>query len=180
MSRTFSSEGIVLKRMNFSEADRIVTIYTEKFGKITAIAKGARKLSSRKKGGLEPGTISKCFFARGKGMPIITQAEIVDNFSNANDTLTKMTQAFQVLEIVDSLTPDEEANEEVYVLLIESLRLLGENGSKKKELLDNIRKILKELGFGPPKNMSESDLKLYIEDLANRSLKAKKFLTPRS
>ncbi|MFC1653821.1 DNA repair protein RecO [Patescibacteria group bacterium] len=180
MSRSFNSEGIVLKRINYGDADRIVTFYTKKFGKITAIAKGSRKLSSRKKGGMEPGTESKCLYIRSKGMPIVTQSQVLSSFSKAQEDLTSVTQVFQVLEIIDLLTVDEEPNINTYNLLKNSLNLMQHNGSKKEKLIENIKKILESLGFGPPENFNELDIKHYIEDLASKKLKTKKFLTTKT
>lgn len=176
--RTFTSEGIVLKRRNFSEADRLVTIFTKRYGKLTALAKGVRKLSSRKKGALEPATLSQCFFASGKSLPLITQTNIINNFSQARTNLTRLTQTFQILEIVDNLTAEGEEQEDVYQLIIDSLKLLEKNGTKKQALLSQIIKLVQVLGFGPPANFDESNLKNYIEELSNRRLKSKSFLTP--
>ena len=48
--RTYRSEAIVLRRVDFGEADRMLTLYSREFGKIRALAKGARKPQSRKDG----------------------------------------------------------------------------------------------------------------------------------
>ena len=53
MRRTYKTEGIILKRINFGEADRILTSYTKHFGKISLLAKGVRKITSRKGGNIE-------------------------------------------------------------------------------------------------------------------------------
>ena len=177
MSKTFSTEGIVLKRINYADADRIVTIYTKNNGKVTAIAKGARKTSSRKKGGLEPGTHSVFHFAKSKGMPIVTQTSIINGFSHTQADLTSITQTFQILEIIDLLTVDGEPNQEVYNALLDSLGIMESNGTRKQQLIHNIKIILEALGFGPPQNFNELDIKHYIEDLADRKLKSKNFLT---
>jgi DNA repair protein RecO (recombination protein O) len=177
MSQSFNSEGIVLKRINYSDADRIVTIYTKKFGKVVAMAKGIRKTSSRKKGGLEPGTLSLCHFVRGRGMLLVTQTSIINSFSNSQIDLVSITQTFQILEIIDILTAEEEPNEVVYQALLDSLSIMESNGSKKEKLIINIKIILEALGFGPPKNFNELDIKHYIEDLTDRKLKSKNFLT---
>ena len=177
MSKSFNSEGIVLKRINYSDADRIVTIYTKKFGKVVAMAKGVRKTSSRKKGGLEPGTLSLCHFVRGRGMLLVTQTSIINSFSNSQSDLVSITQTFQILEIIDALTVEEEPNHVVYNTLLESLSIMESNGSKKTRLLENIKTILNALGFGPPENFNELDIKHYIEDLADKKLKSKNFLT---
>src|SRR5919201_1208039 len=52
--RTYRAEAIVLKGMDLGEADRIVTLYTRYFGKLRAIAKGARRPTSRLAGHVEP------------------------------------------------------------------------------------------------------------------------------
>lgn len=176
MTKSFSSDGIILKRMNYGEADRIVTIYTKDFGKITAMAKSSRKTASRKKGGLEPGTESRCFFVQGKGMPLITQTNIMTSHSSSQQSLVLMTQTFQILEIVDALTIDDGENYAVYGLLKNTLAQIA-NGITRDSLLENIGSIVSALGFGPPPAFTEYDLKEYIEDLSNKSLKTKAFLT---
>lgn len=177
MSKTFSTEGFVLKRFNYGDADRLVTLYTQKMGKLVAIAKGARKTVSTKKAGLEPGTKSKFLFVETRGMPILTQAIIVSSNSANQANLVLLTQTLQILEIIDILTVEEEPNEQVYHLLDESLQLISQNGSKKALLLENIKQIIGALGFGPPENFSEFDVKEYIEDLTSQRLRTKKFLT---
>lgn len=176
MAKTFSTEGVVLKRINFSEADRIVTIFTKDFGKITGLAKGVRKTSSRKKGGLEPATHSRCLFIERKGMPLITQTHIMNSFSGNQANLVVVTQTFQMLEIVDALTVDGEENGQLYLLLIDILKKISQ-GMGRQEQVDGIKSIVAALGYGPPTNFEEYDLKEYIQELSNKNLKTKQFLT---
>ncbi|MBE2222398.1 MAG: DNA repair protein RecO, partial [Anaerolineae bacterium] len=63
--RTLRTEAIVLKRHNFGEADRLLTLYTREFGKMKAIAKGARKPQSRKTGHVELFMRSQFLLAEG-------------------------------------------------------------------------------------------------------------------
>ena len=78
---SFTSEGFVLARRNFGEADRIIDIYSKDKGKISLIAKGIRRPKSRKRGHLE--IFSKISFQaiNGKGMGILTEAETIDRKS---------------------------------------------------------------------------------------------------
>src|SRR3989344_2313039 len=108
------SVGVVLKRRNFAEADRLVTIFTKNYGKVTTLAKGSRKILSRKKGGLEPGTLSDFFWVGDKGLPLVTQVQIVETFTPARRHLKGVVGMFQMLEIVDLLTPEGQENEEVF------------------------------------------------------------------
>ncbi|HEX9029302.1 MAG TPA: DNA repair protein RecO, partial [Anaerolineales bacterium] len=73
--RSFRVEAIVLRHQDWGEADRLLSLYTPDMGKVRTIAKGVRKMRSRKAGHLEPFTRSSLLMARGRDMLIITQAE---------------------------------------------------------------------------------------------------------
>ena len=82
MHHSFKTEGIILKRMNYGEADRILTIYTLHHGKIRAMAKGVRKLQSRKAGSLELFNHSVLFLIKGKNLDLVTEAQTIDLFKS--------------------------------------------------------------------------------------------------
>lgn len=177
--RTYKSEGIVLKRINFGEADKIVTVFSKHYGKITLIAKGIRRMTSRKRGNLEVFNQVGFFAARGRGMDIVTETELKESFSSLRKSLHKVAIAYQLCEMVDKLTAEGSEQEEVYELLSEYLIKL--NTVKQ----DNISfflgsfglNLLKILGFWPkdkpvPKNFRTS---LFIEEIIEKELKSKKF-----
>jgi len=175
--KTYSDEGIVLKRRNFGEADRLVTVYTKENGKITALAKGVRRLTSRKKGALEVGCRARFLFVKGRSLDLITQASIISSFSPGSN-LHSMTLMYQILEIIDSVTAEKEEKSAVYQLL--SLYIDGINHNLPKiDLLKIIGQVLAVLGFAPPGQLSELSLKHLIEDIAQRRLKTKEYLTPK-
>ena len=175
--KTYSASGVVLKRVNFGEADRLVTVFTEESGKVIALAKGVRRLTSSRKGALEPAAYSRFFFATGKNLDILTQAQLINSFFKAHDNLIRLTQTVQLLEIVDLLTAEKQAQPEVFALLIETLANLETNGHKKTYLLEQIRLILKALGFTHDKVFTELELKAYIEDLSQKRLRTKDYLS---
>ena len=177
MNRTYKSEGVVLKRRNAGEADRVVTIFTKRFGKVVAVAKGVRKISSRRAGSLEPATQATIFFAKAKTFDIITQVQLIDSFPLARKNLPRLTQVNLLLEVVDSVTREEQDHPQVYEIMVDTLRQLNTNGSKRQLLVKNITAIIENLGFGKPKNSSESALKHHIEDITDRELRSKKMLT---
>jgi DNA repair protein RecO (recombination protein O) len=76
--RSITSEAIVLRHSDWGEADRLLWIYTRKYGKLRALAKGIRKIRSRKAGHLEPFTRVALLLARGRDFFIVTQAETVE------------------------------------------------------------------------------------------------------
>jgi len=72
--RGFKTEGIVLKRRNFGEADRILTVFTKDRGKISVLAKGVRRITSRRAGNVELLNRVSIFLHQTRGMPILTEA----------------------------------------------------------------------------------------------------------
>jgi hypothetical protein len=85
--RSFRVEAVVLRHSNWGEADRLVGLFTREMGKIRAIAKGVRKLRSRKAGHLEPFTRTSLLLARGRDMFIITQAETIKAYMPLREDL---------------------------------------------------------------------------------------------
>lgn len=124
--RTFRSEAIVLRRTDFGEADRLLTLYTREFGKLTAVAKGARKPQSRKTGHVELFMCSKFLFAKGRGdIDVITQAEMVAGYAELREDLVRATYASYVVELLDRFTVEHDHNSHIYELLANGLGWLA-------------------------------------------------------
>lgn len=119
--RTFRSEAIVLKRADFGEADRLLTLYSREQGKIKAIAKGARKPQSRKTGHVELFMCSHFLFAKGADLNIITQAEMVAAYAPLRDDLVRTTYASYAVELLDRFTVEHDKNVALYQLLADAL-----------------------------------------------------------
>lgn len=178
MIRSFKTEGIILKRINYGEADRILTIFTKHSGKISAIAKGVRRTTSRKGGNLELFNQVRIFVAKGKNLDIVTEAEMINSFKEWRGDLKKVAVAYQLCELVDKLSAEGVENDEVYDLLINSFLNLSP-ATNHQSLITNFElSLLQYLGFWPRgRAIGNLDLDGYIEDLINRKLYAKKFLS---
>jgi DNA repair protein RecO (recombination protein O) len=83
-------EAIVLSHHDWGEADRLLWLYTRELGKVRVVAKGVRKLRSRKAGHLEPFAHTRLQLARGRDMLIVTQAETINAFLNLREDLVQV------------------------------------------------------------------------------------------
>jgi len=157
--RHFSSEGIVLSRRKYGEADRIITILSKDFGKIRLIAKGVRKPKSRKRGSLEVFSLIKFTFTVTNYLKILTEVETLKFFPKIRRSLKATALAYFYLEILDSLTADEQKSENLFNILLQSLLAIEvEEKNLRSKRLDFIRKVLIALGFWPNgKKMSNPD-----------------------
>jgi len=122
--RSLRLEAVVLKHSDWGEADRLVWLFSREQGKLKAIAKGARKPRSRKAGHLEPFTRVSLQVARGRDLPIITQAETLEAYLPLRDDLLRTTYAAYAVELLDRFTYEEGEHQGLYRLLTETLERL--------------------------------------------------------
>lgn len=144
--RAFKTEGIVLKRRNFGEADRILIVFTLHKGKLSILAKGVRRITSRRAGNVELLNIVALYLYQSKGMPVLTEAESIENFQKLKEDLTLSTYAYHLIELVDKLTAENQENRILYGHLKEVLKRLER---KPRQILIRAfeAKILSNLGF---------------------------------
>ncbi len=122
---SFRVEGVVLRHSDWGETDRLLTLYTRERGKVRAIAKGARKIRSRKAGHLEPFTRVTLQLARGHDLPIVTQADTLDAYLPIHENLVMTSQAAYIVELLDRFTyEDDTENYGIFQLLTEVLSRL--------------------------------------------------------
>ena len=161
---SLTTEGLILKRNNFGEADRVLTVLTDRYGKIPIIAKGVRRITSRRAGNIELLNRVKLHIFKGKNYTL-TEAESLETFAKVKDNLTLTTYAFHIIELVDRLTGEGQYNRELYNLVLATLHLLEKNPRQIFMRAFEV-KLLAMLGF-----WSESavhDLNPDIKTLLNR------------
>lgn len=147
--RLYRTEAVVLKRSDFGEADRLLTLYTPHLGKIRAIAKGVRRPTSRKGGHVELFVRSRLLLARGRDLDIITQAETVEPYLPLRTDLWRVTYACYVAELLDAFTAEGEENQALYDLLVEALAWLCEESDLDRAMRFYELALLEYAGFRP-------------------------------
>lgn len=120
----YKAEGVVLRTRAWGEADRIVTLLSPERGKVTLIAKGARRPRNRLAAGTQLFSYVEILAATGASLGSISQCEIKDSFRDLRDDLDKMTYGFYIAELVDELAPENEPDEELFALVLHLFYLL--------------------------------------------------------
>ena len=120
--RTYRCEAVILSYTTLGEADLLVTMHTRDQGKVRAVAKGARRSTSKLVGHLEPLTVVKMSMAHGRNMDIIAQAEVVEGFATLKENLTAVTKGLYLAELVDGFGAEASPNPALFQLMIDSLR----------------------------------------------------------
>lgn len=125
--KAFKTEGVILKRRNFGEADRVLTIFSSNLGKISIVAKGVRRITSRRSGNVELLNRVTIFLHQTKGMPVLTEASSIDTFAKIKAELRLSTVAFHIIELVDKLTAENQESRLLYENLIQVLKKIEKN-----------------------------------------------------
>jgi len=145
------TRAVVLKSQRWGEADRIVTLYTEKLGKIRGIARGARRLKSRLGGALEPfGYIDLTAFEKSlETLVRISQVDLIKSFGKLREDLTAMTAAASMVNMIKAITPDRDPQSSIFNTLVGGLQSLQDEGDPELcSLLFQVH-VLGQTGFRP-------------------------------
>jgi len=116
MSQIVKTEGIVLSKLDYSDSSKIVSIYSEQFGKISAIVKGGRGKNSKVGMVVDPLNIVNfvLYSKEQREMQLISSAESLHYLSHLHENFEKMKFAYAVLELLKYLTVENESNERLY------------------------------------------------------------------
>ncbi len=148
-ARSYRALAIVLKHREYGEADRILTLYTQEYGKIQAIAKGVRKLKSRKAGHLEPFTLVSLQLAKGRTWELISQAEAQRTFQIIREDLNLTARAAYLVELIDRFSYEEGPNRGLFQILLDGLQRLDEGFAPTTVTLYFEIRLLDLVGFRP-------------------------------
>lgn len=148
---SYETEGIILKQFDIGEADKIITFYTEDRGKVRAVARGARKTTSKIAGSVQLFSYCRFVIYKGKSIAKINQIKVIYPFSILREDLDKMAHASYMAEFVEKVGMEDDTNKSLFSLLLLSYRKLM---SAEKHSLDYINltfkvKALVVLGFKP-------------------------------
>lgn len=174
--RRFSAKCIILGHKNLSENDKFVFLYNEELGKIKAVAKGARKITSKFTGHLETLNICIAELYISPNNILITEIATKENFRNVRENLEILSSALQIAEITDKLLYENQTLENLIKLIEKTIKHLS---TTKKPLLISISyiiKLLDRIGLIPNFKSPENDFKLekkylkFFEYLKTKSL----------
>jgi len=147
--RVYQTEAIIIKRINLGEADRILSLYTPRHGKVKAIAKGSRRPRSKLGGHVELLTHSQLLLARGRNLDIITQAQTINTFLPLKDDLKRMSCGLYLAELIDAFTEERGESPELFDLLVTTLQQLTEADNQDTVLRYFELRLLDLTGYRP-------------------------------
>ena len=148
-NRLYNAHGVILRRRDVGEADRIVIVYTSEFGKRSFSARGSRKTTSTIAGQIEPFSQVRLLVSQARSVDIISQAESINVFPSLRLNERTIATAGLMIELVDAMTPEEQPNSDVSELLVASLTLIDNGHDPTLILVAYQLGLLRHLGYRP-------------------------------
>jgi DNA repair protein RecO (recombination protein O) len=144
------TRGLVTKAVNFGEGDKILTLLTDRYGKIQAMAKGARRTKSK----LVAGTQLFCYcdfvLFKGKTWYYIDQAEIINTFHKIRNDLTRLCYCTYLIELANEVVQPAQPPGRLLRVVLEALYMFADDMGEPEVLLRAAElKVLACAGFSP-------------------------------
>lgn len=145
----FKTSGVIIKTHDYKENDKLIWLYTEKLGKITAIGRGAKKNKSK----LFAITLPLCYgdymVFKGKNLFNLQEGKIINSFQGLMGNLDKLTYSSYLCELIDIALMDGESNRSLYRDFVTTLYLLDTDAIDYELLIRAFElRLLRATGYG--------------------------------
>lgn len=148
--KLYKVEAVVLQARQMRDADRVLTLFSRQRGKIRVVAHGVDKPSSRKRGAVQSFCHSTFLLYRGREIDSIRQCEGIEAFPALRASLEKIWHAGYIVELLEASTVEEEQNEKLFFLLLNTLRLMSRQDADLGLLTRAFEvKLMDIIGLGP-------------------------------
>lgn len=182
---TYLAHAIILNKDNYKDYDSKFIIYTLGYGKISALGKGTKKITSKLNSHLEFFSVVKVMIARSAAINRLAGAQLVKKYKNISQVTSKTIIALYFLEVVSVLVKYDFEDDAIFAIMIKFLALLDQSQAKKDDLsilYKSLFAILEHLGYKPRiKFHQETDLTAQlnrlITDIAEREIKSYRLLS---
>ncbi len=125
--KQLAAEAIILTRIEYGEADRILTVLTPQYGKLRLLAKGVRRVKSKLAGGIELFSVSEISFIKGRGeIDTLVSTRLVEHYSHIVEDVERTMTGYAVIKQLNKITEDR-AEEDYFLLLRQAFGALNDN-----------------------------------------------------
>lgn len=166
--RTSKLTGLIIKRSNFGDASKYLTVFSREQGKIRLVAKGIRKIKSRRAPHLELFNLTLLQVYKD----IIVEAKIINDFSKLKSDLKITGYLFYLAEVLDKILPEHQPHEEIFDKLTNHLTSL----TSLTVLKNIVVELMWDLGYLPKGQYPKESITDFVESIVERKIKSKKFI----
>lgn len=175
MSAGVSDIGIIIHQVRFGEADKFVRLLSKDHGLVEVIAKGVRKLTSKKSSHLDNLNLVKFQTNRGESPQYLSQVETLNYFGGIKSNLKKVRTCFYLCEVLDHYLMENQPDTELFISFRNFLSVLDKSDDNYRDLATQFQLyLIDHLGFQVPGDTSPESLIKFFENLIEREIQSTK------
>lgn len=141
--------GLVLKKQNIGETDRIITIFSPDLGKKRVVVKAVRRPLSKLAGHLDTFMLSQLMLTDNEDLPRVTSAVLAEPFEQIRDSLLLTEKAFALSKIIERVILEDVSQRAMFQLTLDALARLNSGRNWTATWLYFLNELASELGLGP-------------------------------
>jgi DNA repair protein RecO len=169
MSRTSKTEAIVLKKKNLPSQDMIVTLFTQEMGKMRILAKGVKKISSKRLPHLQTGNVINVVLYNSDKKSYLQEASLISGLTQIKNDSKKLSFLYFYFHLLDRLLPENQQEVEIYKTVKLFLIDLSKSDAVTPLLEKHLNVLLRKLGYINKKGNLE-ELHRLVEELMNEKV----------
>lgn len=164
-------EGIVLVKKQILHSDVLIVVLTHHFGKVALLAKGIKKITSKRIAALQTGNIIKVIFSeKNNELRYLSSVELISHLSAIKKDLVKMQHLYILLYMFDRLLPDSQKDPSIYGVCKRLLVQLAKEKTDRFFLTKAMSTILMQLGYGQCQSYDECTS--IVEEITGKKMPA--------
>ncbi len=141
MRKEFKTLGIVLKKKKLKGKDLLVILLTKDKGKLSVLAKGVQKITSRRISHLDTGNLIKARMSESNDFLYLSETTLVSGFSSIKEDLKKATNFFLILKIFEKIAPEAQQDRELFQFLLREIKDIEKGKFSKEVFLRDLSRI---------------------------------------
>ena len=147
--RTYQTKAVVLKARALGEADRLLTLFTEAQGRLSAVARGARRPKSRIGGSLDVLNFVEVSLSPGRTFDHLNECLVIDGFKSLKKDLKGIANGVYLAELIDTFGDERTQNVQLLRILVEALTFLDRSLTSDILIRKFEMNLLNICGFAP-------------------------------
>lgn len=157
-------KGIVIRESTYKDNDKIITILTDSIGKVSVIAKGAKKTNSPYLASSQYLVYSEFVLYQNTGYFYLNSASVINTFYNLRIDLDKLQIVFELTKLINSITDENQDCEKILKLFLNTIYALDKLDKDKKLIVNAFKiKLFTLLGFAPRQDKCANCSKLLLD-----------------
>ena len=171
MSRSVKTEGFIFKKTPLLNHDLIITVFSREFGRIRVLAKGIKKLTSRRSPHIETGNLINAVLSKNKDYYFLQETSLISGFSQIKKNQSKLNCLYLFLFVLEKLLPENQKEEKMYKLFKSFMIDLSKRDDYQEMTVNYLNNTASLLGYQEKdKNKDFMEITAFFEETINEKL----------